>query len=325
MQDREAVAPRPHHLRPSQQAVLGRDRQVPCRVVTEADITDQGDQIADASGVGASGYLATNVDVEWSTPKGTSLIGATGTGALAKREATTAKRTDVSYLSRHDWSAYHPAGKAIVSIGTGREPGSTADSLGIWLATNLGTESRLLVRDESAAAISEPTFDADGTALYFLADHGAQGSHVHFYVPGEGTLAEAWEGPGRLQNLSISRVDNGAWAVNAGPCQGAGKAAAPLIVAFENGLEFELDPVVDLSTRRELRGSVRNEPVGWLPGKKLLVLARSTCNGPGTLWSFSPNGAAVKVATGVTAAAPRPAERRVAKELEVPINAQVVA
>jgi hypothetical protein len=284
------------------------------------------DRIASASGVVSSGFVASNADVDWSAPNGSSLVGATSKGELAKRSAKDAKRTDISFLLRHDESAYHPAGKAIVSIGTDSEEVGLAPVLGIWLADNLGQGRRLLVRDETAAKISEPAFDASGTALYFLADHSSI-THVHFYVPSEQTLSQAWQGPGPMSSLTLSPIDDGAWAAVQGTC---GLVTPGLVVAFENGAEEELDPVVNLSTRPELRGAAINEPMGWLPDKTLLVLSRPACGQPGTLWTFRPDGsateiAATKIAEGVSTAAARPTQARIAKDLELPISSQVVA
>lgn len=271
-----------------------------------------GDAVADAAGVRVSGFLPTNRDVQWSGPNGTSLLASTATGKLVKRSSSTAARTDVSFLDRHDSSAYHPAGKAIVSLGSGFDTNTGKQTVGVWLADNRGQGSRLLVRDESAATIGEPRFDVSGTKLYFLAAHAAGQSHVHVYDTEAGTLEVAYDGRGPFAGLVTSGVDETTWAVRVGDCSGK-----PTTVA-----SFGAEPLpVD---QPELRGQAV-EPVGWLANHVLLVMARPQgCTGPGALWRLSDEGLAVKIADGVSAAAPR-LVRGIAKELSIPIGRQVLA
>jgi hypothetical protein len=274
-----------------------------------------GDRVLDASGVRPSGFLRDNPDVEWSGPKGTSLLAATSTGTLVKRSSDDpSKRTEVAFLARHDSSTYHPAGTAIVSLGIGAEEGS--DMLGVWLADNRGAEARLLVRDESAAVISEPGFDASGTALYFLAEHDGGVSHVHAYDTTTAQLGEALTTEGMLSALTVSALSDRAWAVRKGGCQSGER---PTVVA-----DFGLG--IGPRDLRDLPGlaSAALEPAGWLPERRLLVLARPACDEPGTLWEVSPEGLPVARATGVDGAAARTV-RGIPEDLSIPIDAQVVA
>lgn len=273
-----------------------------------------GDRILDANGIRPSGYRRDNADVQWSGPKGTSMLGTTSSGELVKRNATTGQRTDISFLGRHDSSTYHPAGRAVVSLGVGTGPEGD-EELGVWLADNVGGEARLLVRDESAASISEPRFDASGGVLYFLAQHD-EVSHVHAYDTGSASLSEAYSGAGILSALTVSALSDGAWAVRQGECN---DASIPAVIAdFGDGTGVQ--EVGDLPA---LRGG-RLEPVGWLPERRLLVLSRPACDRPGTVWEVTSKGVTTPVVVGADGAAVR-AVRGVPADLLIPINAEVVA
>ncbi len=272
-----------------------------------------GDRVLDEGGFHASGFLAGNPDVEWSGPKGTSLLAATSDGSLVKRSSRGQDRTDVSFLDQHDSSTYHPAGKAIVALGTGVGE-SGEPELGVWLATNIGAAGRLLVRDESAAAISEPRFDASGAVLYFLARHAEGVSHVHAYDTSVAELSEALDTTKEISALTVSALSDGAWAVRTGSCD---QGPTGVIAAFGSG-----EPQ-DVGGRAELRGQAL-EPAGWLPERRLLVLARPACGEPGTLWQLDADGTTTALATGVDAAAARTV-RGIPNELSIPIGAEVVA
>ena len=271
-----------------------------------------GDVVADANGVRVSGFLPTNSDVQWSGPNGTSLLASTAAGRLVKRNSTTSARTDVTFLDRHDSSAYHPAGKAIISLGSGFDANTAEKTVGVWLADNGGRGSRLLVRDESAAAIGEPRFDSSGAKLYFLAAHAGGTSHVHVYDIEGGTLEVAYQAKSAFDRLVTSGVDEDTWAVRVGDCS----AKASVVAAFGS----EPLPL----NQPELNGQAV-EPVGWLANRVLLVIARPQgCTGPGSLWRISDVGLGVKIADNVSAAAPRTV-RALAKELSIPLGRQVVA
>ncbi len=72
-----------------------------------------------------------------------------------------------SFLARHDAAVYHPAGTHVVSSGLARRGGSN----GLWVATNRGSNPRLLARGETATSISNLVFTANHQLL-FVADYG---------------------------------------------------------------------------------------------------------------------------------------------------------
>jgi hypothetical protein len=65
--------------------------------------------------------------------------------------------------------------------------------------------------------------------------------------------------------------------------------------------------------------------VGWLPGKRLVVIARSGCAGPGDLSVVDITAGTVQlVANNVSMAATR-TKHVIPDELSIPIGAEVVA
>ncbi len=225
------------------------------------------DHVGRGEKISASGYLPTNTDVSWSGPNGTSLLATTAKGQLVKRNSKTAKRTDISFLSKHESSAYHPAGTGIISFG------STEDDTGIFLANNLGESSRLLVEDTSAATVSDLSFSSDGEKFYFLAQHD-DSTHLHVYdTRPDGQLEVAFESAAPLTQLVVSTVDSNI-AVRSGDC-----GAEPTDVFFTEGSTF-----VSLRSAVPEIGGGSLSPIGWLPNNRLAVISRlSGCDGIGDL------------------------------------------
>jgi hypothetical protein len=231
------------------------------------------DRVARGETITNSGYLPTNTDVNWSGPKGTSLLATTAKGALVKRNSRTGERKDISFLATHETSAYHPAGTAIASIGISTNPDVDGEMTSIFLATNLGQNAQRLVDDRSAAKLSELTFNASGSKFLFLADHSDH-THLHTYDMDGLDLTITYESTQLLSQLVASTVGEGL-AVGIGDC-----AAGQTDVLFTTGSE----PLLSIRSQVPELGEGSYTPVGWLPNNRLVVLSRANgCDGPGDL------------------------------------------
>ena len=105
--------------------------------------------------------------ITWSYPTGTTVLEVDGGGRLLLIPAGGGDPLPISFLARHDAAVYHPAGTHIVSSGLARPGGP----YGLWVATNRGSNPRLLARGETATSISNLVFTANHQLL-FVADHG---------------------------------------------------------------------------------------------------------------------------------------------------------
>jgi hypothetical protein len=255
------------------------------------------DQVARGAKITASGYLPTNADVEWSGPKGTSLLAATAKGGLVKRNSKTAARTDISYLDQHQRSAYHPAGTGIASIGTGQNTNGDT-TVGIWISNNLGQNSKLIIEDGSNAKLSEIAFSGTGDQLYFIAEHDKKDFHLHQYLFGDGAgdLSVAFDSPGAtLSNLVTSTGDDGSVvAVRNGECDAPSATDVSYRIGFDGGFNSLRSKFPSFAGRSLT-------PIGWLPGDRLAVLVRSKgCSGSGDLHVVNPQNASdTLVATSI--------------------------
>ncbi len=286
------------------------------------------DQVARGTKLSASGYLPTNPDVKWSGPNGKSLLATTAKGELVKRNSTTGARTDISFLPKHQSSVYHPAGKAIISIGEFRdsdyEPDARAAAegspqIGVFLATNTGSEPRLLISDDSDAALSEVAFSGSGRNLYFIAQH-VDKFHLHRYETNVGGLFEEVTSTTVISNLVASEVDESV-AVQVGACD----ANTPPDLKVWTGPESSQ---IEFQSLRDVVPQVPDGalfPVGWLPGKRLVVIARTGCTGPGNLSVVDITAGTVQIiANNVSMAATR-TRHVIPEELAIPLNDEVEA
>ncbi len=282
-------------------------------------------RVVRASSMTESGYLPANADVNWSGPKGTSLLATTATGGLVKRDSRTAARTDLTFLPKHLASVYHPAGKAIVSIGETPDPEVVGAEVGVYISSNSGGDSRLLVADESGAHLSEPAFSGSGELLYFLARHtgsssgqGQGRSHVHEFDTRVGSIDVMLDVDGPLAQLTASAVDDSV-AVRVGGCDGA----LPTDVQF---ITDRAGPFESLRSRVPGLDSGWLSPVGWLPGKRLAVLIRNAgCDGAGSLAVVDLETARTQtIAKNVSIAATRTVHE-IPEELAIPIGLEAAA
>jgi dipeptidyl aminopeptidase/acylaminoacyl peptidase len=273
------------------------------------------DRIGRGESIAATGYLPTNPDVKWSAPSGKSLLAATAKLGLVKRNANTAARTDISFLDEHRESVYHPAGKAILSIGLAKQyPDDPDPTLGLWLADNQGGGRKLLVQDESDAKISEPRFNPSGKMVYFLADHGGTSFHIHAYDTDQSQISVIWEQPKQFSALTISPIDD-ALAVRVGACS---PDAITDVEVFAKKSHFPVSSIADLK-------GLSLSPVGWFSNNTIAVLARAKgCDGPGAVWVIDENRKARKLVDGVSVAATR-VQHALPEELSDAVGNQVVA
>ena len=231
-----------------------------------------------------------NREITWSKPVGTSLVYVTHDYAgLLKEEVATRKVSDISFLDQHFDVAYHPAGMHIAVSGQ-----TSRGRVGLFLATNEGTEIQQIVRGETADYIDGLEFSHDGRFLYFRADHGDRLElHAVRILTGE----ESADTERDLVTLELDTIYSGPkapyWTVSpfsrkrrllfTARCRDGREGPATIV---QGDVRTQLDP--------ELGGI---DPVGWLPDGSVAFLAfgRSPCDdsGKGDLYLW--NGGETKL------------------------------
>jgi hypothetical protein len=198
----------------------------------------------------------------WSRPTGTSVMYLTRNGQLMKRTSFGGETTDISFLSRHDAVTYHPAGTHIAT--TGVRPNG---DYGLFLATNVGTDPKLLARGEAARFITNLHFTEDGDWLYYTARHGPRDWHLHRLGIGpglSGILETLAKGDFDFE-YAVSPFDSGFYAwFQPGDC-----------AAGEPG-RFKVQPSKELSSVPDSEEHNNVHPVGWLPDGQLVVRTSTT-------------------------------------------------
>ena len=236
-------------------------------------------------------------------PTGTSVLFSDGPH-LKKRSLADRRDTDVTFLDRHEASVYYPEGKHILSVGA-----SSDGVYGVFVATNLGDSPVAVARDDTpATTIYSPALMTGGFTA-FAAQHtqnpSADRYHIHFRGEDDPLLHTIALPDGPPEVIVASHFEP-RMAARAGSCESGGRR----VTAVDVG---------DYLTRRDANASAAarpvtvdvkapfTEPVGWLPGGRLVVLGRDTCTAPGTLWSVPvfPAGPPVRLADGAIAAALR--------------------
>jgi hypothetical protein len=255
------------------------------RVLLDGDRVTINDSIRD------SGFFAENADVEFSAPTGKRTFAVTRDGKLKKREVSNALANEITFLSGHTASAYHPAGMQIATAG---HLGSIDGPLSIQLATNEGAGGREIVDASDASQITELRFDYEGTRLFFIGQHD-DGWHLNrLDFPGLG-LEKMEIFNDQISRLTVSNVDPFAMAVQVGDCSGPATMHAKVF-----NLRFR-----DLADDDTL-GEFATSPVGWLPDGNLIVSAQdSSCTGPVDLWLWNVDKPAQLIVRDVGAAAVR--------------------
>ena len=221
----------------------------------------------------------------WSRPNGTSVVYITRSGRLMKRSSFGGRATDISFLSRHDDVTYHPAGEHIATTGLAED-----GSYGLYLATNVGTEPKLLARGEQARFIVDLAFAQDGVALYYSARHGPRNWHLHRLNIGEEATLETLDKNDFGFDVAVSQVEEFgpyAWS-SVGDCA-AGETDRLHVVGARIKVPSELE-------------ETSLQPIGWLPKQRLVVtsgpVSCSTAT-PSVIYVLAPNRAPVLIAQGV--------------------------
>ena len=225
--------------------------------------------------------------IGWSRPTGRALIARGPDGALTKLSPAGEPRFDLPLPLTTGDVQYHPAGTAIALVSIQPDSVTPPDLL---FASNQGEDVRWLVQNESAAAITDVEFSADG-ALLFTADHGGHW-HLHRLVLGTEDLEILLEGPAPLHGLTASPWADGDFAV--GRPGGCGDGEGLWVRRGEE--------VVDLAGTAIASGT----PVGWFPNGDLAVIVHPDgCDlPPGDLYVLTDGGPRL-VAEDVGAAAVR--------------------
>ena len=229
--------------------------------------------------VNPSGFFATNGDVKWSLPEGTRTFAATFDGKLKKRGLRDAAPEEISFLKFHESSVYHPAGRAVVSVGTAID-----GTYGLFLADNNGLGARPIAIGETARKLTEPVWDSRGDNLFFIAEHpGAPATwHVHslsFPSLGLGVLYETTQ---PLSDLVASTDAQGGVAVREGGCDPSG--------ATEILRSGNLD-ALSIGDAVPVFANMATKPVGFLDPSTLVIEAfPKGCARPSDLWVVSLSG-----------------------------------
>jgi len=241
-----------------------------------------------------TGYFADNTNVRWSAPTGKALIAPkASTGQLIWRNAhDQADRIDVSFADGITSAGYHPAGKHIVAAGIGRD----GQGPGVFVASNRGENAERIGVLEPGTTATEVAFEMSGGSVAFIHQHADGGAHVHRYTFADGSLATLADLPDVTPtHLTVSGVDQGdlAWTQ---PYSTVNSMAHVLLGGSPTAVVAN-SPV----------GDHISDPVGWLPGHRLLVASRDlspSTEGWFELWEWSPDGMRM-VIDGVSAAAAR--------------------
>lgn len=191
----------------------------------------------------------------WSRPSGTSVIYVTEDGRLMKRSSFGGRAIDISFLARHDDVTYHPAGEHIATTGLAED-----GSYGLYLATNLGTDEKLLARGEAARFITDLVFAQSGRELYYTARHGPNNWHLHRLTIGKNALLETLDKNEFGFYVAVSEVEEFppfVWS-SSGDCA----AGEPDRLHVTVGDGFEIPAELERTSLR---------PVGWLPDRTLVV------------------------------------------------------
>lgn len=241
-----------------------------------------------------TGYFSDNTNVQWSAPTGKALIAPkAATGQLIWRNAhDPTDRIDVSFADGVTSAAYHPAGKSIVAAGVGRD----GMGPGVFVASNRGANAQRIGALESGSTATEVAFDMSGGSVVFVHQHADGSSHVHRFVFASAALSTLADLPDTTPtHLTVSPVDEGdvAWTQT----YSTTNSSAQVLLADATTSVVAVAP----------GGEHVSDPIGWLPGHRLLVDVRpvvAPTPAPFDLWEWAPTGM-TEVIAGVTAAAAR--------------------
>jgi hypothetical protein len=232
--------------------------------------------VLDAAGPRNSGFFADNPGVRWSRPTGSALIAPRqDDGRLIWRQSTDASdRLDISFLARTDSAVYHPAGRNILAAGV-----DAVGQYGVFLAGNRGENPQPVTTiEDGSTVVHDLAFDSGGTHAYFVHDHPGQ-YHVHDLSFPDLALTDLVVSPDPVGRLVVDDTASIAW--RQGDCSGRTSTVRWSPDAGSSQPVGAGSALAALST----------EPVGWVGGGSLAVMAReSGCDGPGDLWIVPADG-----------------------------------
>lgn len=229
--------------------------------------------VFDDAGRRANGFVPENVRVRWVQPAGDALIGPTASSrTLVRREAETAARTEITFLSQTEVALSHPGGGQVIAAGE-----SFDGDRGIFVASDTGGNPRPIVRvDAEGLEVTEMAADAGGAMLYYITSSAISFELHGLSFPGlEPTDITSAQAP--MSDLTTGPV-TGATAWKVGLCNSVTSVSVlddrvrdPLVVG-------EGTPIASLSLG----------PVGWLDVNRLVVAARPLgCDGPADVWIWN--------------------------------------
>jgi hypothetical protein len=223
----------------------------------------------------------------WSRPAGKSLL-RVDSGRLLKRPLAESDH-DITFLRQHDGPvAYHPAGSAIVAVGT------DGNKQRLVAATNTGRLIADLVATEEATRITDVAFTSSG-ALLFVAEHDDR-VHLHRleFDPSKVTTIDTFEKDHGPFNLTVSPLTGGGVAYTYLPENGCGERST--LWASRGGRVL---PTKGTKVEHMV-------PAGWMADGSLVVIDRPPgCDlSPGDLYTFK-DGKITKIADQVDDAAVR--------------------
>jgi hypothetical protein len=213
---------------------------------------------ADLSATGALTGGPNEIAV-WSRPTGKSVVFVSDDGRLMKRSSFGGQATDISFLARHDDVTYHPAGTHIATSGL-QESGD----YGLYLATNVGTEAKLIARGEKARFITKLQFSHDGD-LFYTARHGPTNWHLHkLRIGSDARLSTLDKSTGNF-NYAVDPFSN--------PYDDVVWFSPEDCAAGEPDRLHESSVLGGIKLPSHLKAATLT-PIGWLPEHHLVVTSR---------------------------------------------------
>jgi hypothetical protein len=193
----------------------------------------------------------------FSRPNGTSTLFTALDGTrLAKVPVDGSKLTDISFLRRHDEAAFHPGGTQIAVTGETEDD----DVYGVWLATNDGEDSHLVVPHRDEDEFYGVTFSSDGATLYYVDDQ-----HSSF----------------ELRAVNLSELEVGLVVPKSRlvvkkrlPMSVMTSPFTPDLLTYRLGTcddGFETVVLEGDASRRVGRRLGDTQPIGWLPDDRLVL------------------------------------------------------
>ena len=246
---------------------------------------------------------------DWGHPIGLAIVYASPSGAPEKRfmDDGSVERLKALPAGRYEAIAYHPSGLALGFIV------KNGDRQGIWLSTNEGEDPERLVYARPETTFSSIAFSADGTKLWWIAQHAGAISEIHWM-----DLADR----SGFQTVLTRGLAPTATDLKLAP------AGALMAATQGTGCEDQQAMVIDRNgASPAVAGATEpTRALGWLDATTLLV-ASGGCSERATLstvrWTEREGGSsssAAVVVEGVDAGAPRTVLHDAPTEVPAPPN-----